>query len=403
MVSLPTNDLWNERTPIFAFDTNYRRPQNFMTRRQIIVIVALAMIALAIVIFRWMAASNAAPLLGNTSEIRRTVKVSWYEPKLHQLKTEFTGRLSAVNHVDLTAEVTAVLLAGNKPFKTGQRFNKGELLLKMDDREQRFSLLAQKSEFQNLLAQMLPDFQLDYEESYPQWKQYFDDLNIQDELPVLPNPSSEKERLFVSGKNIYSLFYQIKSTESRLAKYEIRAPYSGVVTSSLVDAGGLIRAGTPVGSFVGTENFEVETTIPHAFLQDLDGGSQVHIQSEGNFKIFEARLARTGSMVDPNTQMVAAFLSISGKNLLEGQFVRGELKTETQRESTAIPRNLLLEGNRVFVVRDSILHFQQIRIEHVYADSVYVQGLGEGEWLVDQKLDNAAEGIRVNPIISEVE
>jgi multidrug efflux pump subunit AcrA (membrane-fusion protein) len=154
-----------------------------------------------------------------------------------------SGNLRAKNRVELYSEVQGIFNSSKRAFKAGTWYRKGETLLSLDNKEEVISLKAQKSSFYNQVVTLIPDLRLDYPETIDKWNEYIKNFDVEKILPNLPIPATEKEKLFLSGRNIYTPFYNVKNSESQLRHYTIKAPFSGILTEALVDKGALIRPG----------------------------------------------------------------------------------------------------------------------------------------------------------------
>ena len=131
------------------------------------------------------------------------------------------GKLIAEEKVEIFPEVTGRLLSTNKPFKLGQKFSKGEVLLAIDGNESMLNLKSQRSSFISSLSQVLPDIKIDYPNSFDAWKVFSDDLNPDELLPDLPELSDSKLKSFLSGRNVFQQYYAIRSLENRQSKFTI--------------------------------------------------------------------------------------------------------------------------------------------------------------------------------------
>lgn len=83
---------------------------------------------------------------------------------------EIQGRLAAFDVVALFSEVNGTMEGSSRPFKVGTYFPKGSVLVRIDDQEARLNLQAQKSTLLNGIAQLMPDFKIDYPEAFPVWE-----------------------------------------------------------------------------------------------------------------------------------------------------------------------------------------------------------------------------------------
>ncbi len=202
-----------------------------MTTRKISIIIGIVLFAGAILLFNILSSGPAEDEQSFSNTVTAVgVPVIKANPTSISSEIEFTGRVIPEQEVQIFAEVSGILMSGNKPFKSGTSFKKGEIILKVDDREFRQSVMNQRSQFQSLITQILADINLDYPDEYEAWNNYLNKIDVNEELPSLPTSDNAQFNLFLTGRNINSTFFGIKQSEIRLSKYTIRAPYNGVLT-----------------------------------------------------------------------------------------------------------------------------------------------------------------------------
>ena len=164
---------------------------------------------------------------------RRQIKTVFTDTVRNQavpIQVQANGNLVAKERVALFAEVQGVFQSSAHPFKPGQSYRKGEVLLRIDASEYLASVQSVKSNLYNLITAAMPDLRLDYPEIYPKWQAYLNSFDITKTTPELPEMTSEQERYFINGRNIVTTYYNVKNLEQRHTKYIIRAPFSGVLT-----------------------------------------------------------------------------------------------------------------------------------------------------------------------------
>ena len=115
--------------------------------------------------------------------------------KTENFDIELSGTLKSFNSVDLYAEVTGVAKSGKIEFREGAKFNKGDILLKIDNTEYKNNVYAQKSSFMNILTVLIPDMKLDFPASASKWEDYLNSFEIDKSLKSLPKVTNEKEKL----------------------------------------------------------------------------------------------------------------------------------------------------------------------------------------------------------------
>ena len=307
-----------------------------------------------------------------------------------------SGRLLAKNRIKLYSEVQGVLEYGNKEFKAGVKYSKGETLVKMNSEEFFTNLLAQKSSFHNLMLTMMPDIRLDFPESFPNWQKYLENFDINNPIPELPEPESEKERLFVSAKGIYTNFYTIKNLEVKLAKYSLKAPYNGILTEAFITPGTLVSPGQAIGEFVDPSVYELEVAVSSSMISKLNVGDAVRVEDlENKNEVYEGEIIRINGKVDQNTQTVKVFIELKDKRLQEGQYLRAILESKSINNIVEIPRNLLVNKSNLYVVQDSALVLKNVDVLHQGEENIMVQGLQNGELLLWKPIPKAFSGMKV--------
>ena len=199
-----------------------------------------------------------------------------------------------------------------------------------------------KYDIENAITQMMPDLKIDYPESFQNWKKYLDQFDEKQVLKDFPESVNEQEKYFIASKNLHSQFYNIKSQEERLSKYQVDAPFSGVLTQTSVHPGSMVRSGQVMGELMNTNNYELEASVRLADLKYVKKGSMVDLYSTDLDGDWKGKVRRIGDQIDPNTQTVLAYVAVSGANLREGMYLRGKVKGRTVKDVVELPRSLLV-------------------------------------------------------------
>ncbi|WP_273444042.1 efflux RND transporter periplasmic adaptor subunit [Neolewinella agarilytica] len=311
-------------------------------------------------------------------------------------KLDVQGRLEAYNKIALFTEVGGTVLETGKSFKKGVYFGKGETLLRIDDAEARLSLQAQKATLLNGIAMIMPDLKIDYPESFAAWESYLGQFDENAPIKPLPSAVNQREKLFIAGKNLYSQYYNIKSVEERLSKYTLRAPFSGVLTSTEIDRGAVVRPGQQLGEIMATGFYEMVATVSLSDLDFLKPGGSVELYSEDIDGKWTGKIRRISDQIDATTQTVNVFIGVSGKELREGMYLRGEADARTLENVVEIDRDLLIDEGEVYVVEnDTLLSLVPVVVRKFNRETVIVSGLPEGAELLTSDVAGAYDGMRV--------
>ena len=328
-------------------------------------------------------------------KVVKTVFVDTVQNSVVPIQVPANGTLVAKRRVELYAEVQGVFKRGNKLFKPGQEYTQGELIIGIDASEYRASVQSAKSNLYNLITSIMPDLRLDYPEISAKWQAYLSGFNINEVTPQLPEMQTEKERYFISGRGILTSYYNVKNQEERLAKYNIRAPYRGVLTEALVTEGTLIRSGQKLGEFIETGIYELEVAISKTYSDLLRVGKMVALENLERTKTYEGTVTRINARLDQNTQTITAFIEVSDSDLKEGMYLEANLHAKDEDRAIEIDRGLLLEGNQIFVVRDSILDLIDVKPVYFTDKSVVLKEVPDGITIVSKPLVGAYAGMLV--------
>ncbi len=305
------------------------------------------------------------------------------------------GNLEAKNKVQLYSEVQGVLQVTGKEFRPGVTYKKGQTILRINSDEHFANLQAQKSILQNLIASIMPDIRLDYPDSFETWSNYLTSFDVNKSIKELPNPSSEQEKYFITGNNIYTTYYNVKNLEARLVKYNITAPFNGILTEVDVNTGALVRSGQKMGEFIDPTVFEMEIAISAAYADILSIGKPVEVTNLEKSKTWTGNVIRINGRVDQRTQTLNIYIEIMGKDLREGMYLEAVVPGRDEENAFRISRKLLIDNKAIFVVSDSILKLKEIRIVHFDENSAVIKGLVDGTIVLSKTIPGAYEGMRV--------
>ncbi len=306
------------------------------------------------------------------------------------------GRLVSSEPVQIISEVSGVLEGGDVPFKPGERFRRGDLLVRIDDRQARLTLNSTKSDFLNALASVLPELKVDHPDAYRMWQTYFDRCGFDGKLEQLPEVNDRKVKLLLTRFNVYKLFYAAQNLEITLEKHSFRAPFDGAIVSTALRQGSTARSGSVLGEIISLQDMELEVPVPAEDLSWIDRGAAVSLTSKEFPGTWTGRISRIGGSVDRQTQTVPVYIDVRGNGtpLYEGMYLRAEIPGRPVEEGTIVPRRALYEEKFVYVVQDWRLERRDISIVRRYPESVVVSdGLRNGDTLVTELMQGVSPGM----------
>lgn len=368
-----------------------------MVRKIIVVVVSALILIGGITAFRKLADSKKPPERKTEKRVS-TVFTKTVENGNVPIQLSATGSLTALNRTELFAEVQGVMLPDNGKFKPGTRFNRGDLLVSVRSTDFEATLKSQKSNLQNLITAALPDLKLDYPDAFSNWSQYLESLDIEKPLPELPKTASNKEKMFITGRNIYTTYYNIKNAELVLNKYRLSAPFNGVLTQALVNPGTVIRPGQKLGEFIDPTVFEMKTPIPSSMIHHLKIGQSVQLHSTEPLEHgWVGVVSRINSEVDGSTQSTDVYIKVDGDGFLkEGMFLEATIDATEIEDVFEIERSVLFDSDQVYIAGDSVLVQKTVEPIYFNENTVVVRGLKNGDEVLTKMAPGAYPGMRIS-------
>ncbi len=363
-------------------------------RKYITIALGIALIIASYFIVEAMIAANQKPER-KARKIIKTVFVDIVKNKDIPITIKVNGNLVAKNRIEIFSEVQGVLHPTAKEFKAGVAYKKGEVILKINKEEEYATLQAQKSNLYNTITSIMPDVRLDFPAEYEKWRNYLTGFDFNKPIPKLPQTNSEKEKFFVSSRNIYTTYYNVKNLEVRLRKYTIRASYNGILTETLVNPGSLVRPGQKLGEFINPNVYEMEVAINASYIDLLKIGNPVTLKTLDSSQSWEGKIIRVNGKVDQATQTVKTFVQVAGKGLKEGMYLEAHLVAKQEKNAYEIARKLLINNEKVFVLQDTVLALVKVTPVYFKDKTVVVKGLKEGTVIISKPVPGAYYGMAV--------
>jgi multidrug efflux pump subunit AcrA (membrane-fusion protein) len=311
------------------------------------------------------------------------------------------GSLKARQRVELYSEVQGIFRSGSYLFKPGQQYRKGQTLIRVDASEYYASVQSAKSNLYNSIAAIMPDLRLDFPEVFQKWQTYLNAFDLNKTTPKLPEMTSDKENYFITGRGIVTNYFNVKNLEQRLAKHTISAPFSGILTQALVTEGTLIRNGQKLGEFINPSVYEMEVAISESFADILKAGEPVNLTNLDKTESYKGVVSRVNGSIDPTTQTITAFIEVKNDNLKEGMYLEANLNAKDESDAIEIDRNLLLDSQQIFVVKDSLLDVIDVKPVYFSDTKVVLKNVPNGTIILKKTVAGAYAGMLVKPFLSK--
>ncbi len=304
------------------------------------------------------------------------------ETHVRDQQIEVQGRVRSGNRLEIFPEVQGKMITGNKPFREGIEFSRGETIIQLDDREARLQLYSSRSGYQTLIASLLPDIKLDYPDRLEQYERWFKSLDPEENLSEIPDFDHSQMERFLTSRGVYDRYYQIKSAENRLEKFTIKAPFSGVLSVARAEPGQILGPQAHVGTLVDPDHYLLTATVRQSLKHSIDIGSRIELTDRIGSRSWNAVVSRINPTVNSQTQSVEIYLDVEGNGIREGMFLKGILEVDEPEHVSKIPKSALLRNGTVYGVREGVIQQLPVQVVDIEHSEVWVSGLTSGEQIV---------------------
>ncbi|MES9946169.1 MAG: efflux RND transporter periplasmic adaptor subunit [Candidatus Thiodiazotropha sp.] len=284
-----------------------------------------------------------------------------------------TGSLVAVQGVTVSAELGGKI--EEIAFKSGDRVEKGDLLVRID-------ITAEKAQLRSAEAAAK-----------------LARINLDRNRDLRANKTVSQADLDSAEANYKQATAQVDNVRATIAKKTLRAPFAGQLGLRQVNLGQIIEQGTPVVTLQTIDPIYVDFSFPQQQYSILIPGTEVHIRTDAApDQVFSGKILAVNPEIDQMTRSVRvrAKLSNEGELLRPGMFANVEVLLADDEEVLAIPATAVLYapyGDTVFVIdevedeasgkKQQVLRQQVVRLGDTQGDFVaVVTGLNEGDSVV---------------------
>ena len=320
---------------------------------------------------------------------------------------EFSGRLEAVERVDIRSRVAGTLQAVH--FREGALVRKGELLLTIDPAP--YAAEVERAGAQVAAAQArLAQAKGEHDRSQRLWSEQAISRREFDERT---NGKGEADA------NLRAMQAALQTTQLSLGYTQVRAPVSGRVGKLEVTVGNLVAAGpgAPVLTTLVSvspiyASFDADEQVVAKALKDVSSGGERRLEripvqmgtAATSDTPFEGKLQLVDNQVDAKSGTVRARAVFDNKDgqLMPGQFARIRMGQATQATALLVnERAVGTDQNKKFVLvvgADNKAVYREVTLgASVNGLRVVKDGLAANERIVVNGLQRIRPGVLVDP------
>lgn len=296
--------------------------------------------------------------------------------KLKEVSTTYLleGVVEAVQKSTISAQTAGVIR--EIYFDVDDVVGKDELVVLIDDKQQMASLRQAQAAEKEARA-MLQEAQSEYNRIQEVYAKKLVSKSAFDKASAGLNAARAR---------VESAQASASQAQEQLDYTRVRAPYSGIVTSRLVEPGETVNIGTQLVSGVSLERLRVITHVPQSIAKSVRNHNRAIVVTEDS-EIVSNKMTFF-PFADPASHSFKLRIDLpaSESELLPGMFVK--VAMEVSRENkTVIPFNSVAfrgEVTGVYVQQGPRLLFRYVRLGRRLADNevVVVSGVIPGELIV---------------------
>lgn len=189
---------------------------------------------------------------------------------------------------------------------------------------------------------------------------------------------------------------KLRETEAILAQEKIRlqhtqlvAPFSGEISRKYTDTGALVSPSTPVVCLIHTDTLKAVAHVMEKDIPLLKTGMNAKIRTEAfPGKIFEGKIARISSALEPTTRTLQAEIEVPnpGRLLKPSMYARIEVVLLEKPRALVIPRHaVVIEGGSksIFILDGNQAIRRTVVTGYEQDESVEIlEGASEGERVI---------------------
>jgi membrane fusion protein (multidrug efflux system) len=147
----------------------------------------------------------------------------------------------------------------------------------------------------------------------------------------------------------------LQLAEAKLAKMQLRAPFSGIIGLRTVSVGDYVKEGADLVNLESIDPLKLDFRVPEVFMRQVAVGQSLQVQLDAlPGKTFDGRVLAVNPLVDAagRAVVIRALVRNPDTSLRPGMFARVRLITRDARDALVLPEQALVpQGDQQFVYR----------------------------------------------------
>lgn len=300
------------------------------------------------------------------------------EPAGHRSMSSYyaaTASLDPNKEAEVLAQVSGVIQSITA--EEGDRVAKGDLLLRIDDREHKFRLAQAQAEADKQQTR-------------------FDRMKKMYEGNLL---SAEE---FDTAKNDLQAAKAARDlAELELSYTRVTAPFTGRVVRRMVDPGQSVNVSTPLFTVADLDRLLARVHVPAKEFRNIKTDQKVQLVLDSSEEVLEGKITLVSPVIDPATGTIKVTVEVSDypPDIRPGDFAEVRVVTDVHADALTVPRTAVFAEKSeqvLYVAMDSVAVRRVVEVG--FGDGEYTEvlsGLEDGEQVVIQGQRSLKDGARI--------
>lgn len=167
---------------------------------------------------------------------------------------------------------------------------------------------------------------------------------------------------FISGQakdeaenNLHVAEAAVALADARLAKTEIKAPFSGIIGLRVLSVGDYVKEGADVVNLESIDPLKVDFRVPEIYLTQVQVGQTLTVALDAlPGRTFDGKVFAVNPLVDAagRSIVIRAIVRNADTSLRPGMFARVRLITREEKEALVVPEQAIVpQGDEQYVFR----------------------------------------------------
>ena len=147
----------------------------------------------------------------------------------------------------------------------------------------------------------------------------------------------------------------VQLAQAKLAKTEIRAPFSGIIGLRSVSVGDYVKEGADLVNLESIDPLKVDFRVPETYLRQIQVGQALQVTLDAlPGKTFNGKVFAVNPLIDTAGRAVVIRAQVGNQDttLRPGMFARVRLITKDQSDAMVVPEQALVpQGNEQYVFK----------------------------------------------------